>query len=214
MGKYRLWLHHQEVGRRLREQIATYEQERERVQRMAPSHPTTLPDTSNPLVRALLDYTGRGGALGRAPGSRISGTPATGGDADPQPARPAELNRGMAAGTGPSGSVPPSGSTPTAPLSPTGRTTPPQASAAPAASDPIAAQLAARAAQMPADPLEAMRTLAQAQGRDPQGPAQPPTTGPSGPVPAPPSGQATPNQPAPPEGNTAGEWWQRFRTQS
>lgn len=194
MGKYRLWLHHQEVGRRLREQIATYEQERERVQRMAPSHPTTLPDTSNPLVRALLDYTGRGGALGRAPGSRISGTPATGSDADPQPARPAELNLGVAA------------STPTAPLSPTGRPQPPQASAAPAASDPIAAQLAARAAQMPADPLEAMRNLAQSQGRDPQGPPQPPA--PSGP------GQAAPNTPATPEGNTAGEWWQRFRTQS
>jgi hypothetical protein len=204
MGKYRLWLHHQEVGRRLREQIATYEQERERVQRMAPSHPTTLPDTSNPLVRALLDFTGRGGALGRAPGSRISGTPATGSDADPQPARPAELNLGMAAGTGPSGS------TPTAPLSPTGRPQSPQASAAPAANDPIAAQLAARAAQMPADPLEAMRTLAQSQGRDPQGPPQPPATGPgsSGP------GQAAPNAPATPEGNTAGEWWQRFRTQS
>jgi hypothetical protein len=192
MGKYRLWLHHQEVGRRLREQIATYEQERERVQRMAPSHPTTLPDTSNPLVRALLDFTGRGGALGRAPGSRISGTPSTGSDADPQPARPAELNLGVAA------------STPTAPLTPTGQTPSPRASAAPAANDPIAAQLAARAAQMPADPLEAMRTLAQAQSRDPQGPAQPP----------PPPGQAQPNSSAAPEGNTAGEWWQRFRTQS
>src|ERR671934_200452 len=86
MGKYRLWLHHQEVGRRLREQIATHEQERERVQRMAPSHPTTLPDTANPLVRALLDYTGRGGTLGRAVGGRISGVASDGAPQQRQPA--------------------------------------------------------------------------------------------------------------------------------
>jgi hypothetical protein len=193
MGKYKQWLHHQEVGRRLREQIATYEQERERVQRMAPSHPTTLPDTSNPLVRALLDYTGRGGTLGRAAGARLSGTPSSGSDADPQQPRPAELTGGAAT------------SMPAAPQPPTGPQFVKQVPAAPAAAasdDPIAAQLAARAAEMPADPLDAMRALAQSQSRDTQG--QPPaSTRP---------GQAPPNAPAAPEGNTTGEWWQRFRT--
>ena len=194
MGKYKQWLHHQEVGRRLREQIATYEQERERVQRMAPSHPTTLPDTSNPLVRALLDYTGRGGTLGRAAGARLSGTPSTGNDADPQQPRPAELTGGVAP------SMPAA-----APLPPTGPRFTEQAQAAPAATatdDPIAAQLAARAAAMPADPLEAMRALAQSQSRDASG--QPPAS--------PRPEQAPPNAPNAPEGNTTGEWWQRFRT--
>ena len=195
MGKYKQWLHHQEVGRRLREQISTYEQERERVQRMAPSHPTTLPDTSNPLVRALLDFTGRGGTLGRAAGARISGAPVAGSDADPQQPRPAELTGRVVA------------STPTAPATPTGPVITQQAQIVPAASatdDPIVAQLAARAAQMPADPLEAMRALAQSQSREI--PGQPP-------VGVPPE-SASPNGPTTPEGNTTGEWWQRFRTPS
>ena len=63
MGKYKQWLHHQEVGRRLRDQIANLEQERERVQKMAPGHPTTLPDTDNPLIAALLTYTRQGNSL-------------------------------------------------------------------------------------------------------------------------------------------------------
>ena len=57
MGKYKQWLHHQEIGRRLRDQINTLEQERARVQKMAPSHPTTLPELENPLIAALLAYT-------------------------------------------------------------------------------------------------------------------------------------------------------------
>lgn len=63
MGKYKQWLHHQEVGRRLRDQIANLEQERQRVQKMAPGHPTTLPDTDNPLIAALLTYTRQGNSL-------------------------------------------------------------------------------------------------------------------------------------------------------
>lgn len=194
MGKYKQWLHHQEVGRRLREQIATHEQERERVQRMAPSHATTLPDTANPLVRALLDYTGRGGTLGRAVSGRISGVAGASGDADPQQRQPAVTPSAAAT------------MQPTAPLnvSPSGFAAPQAASAPPAASpaDPIAAQLAAQAAQMPADPLAAMRALAQAQARDAQ--AQPPAN--------PAAGMPAADAPAAPEGNTTGEWWQRFRS--
>ena len=63
MGKYKQWLHHQEIGRRLRDQINTLEQERARVQKMAPSHPTTLPELENPLIAALLSYTRAGNKL-------------------------------------------------------------------------------------------------------------------------------------------------------
>lgn len=181
MGKYKQWLHHQEVGRRLREQIATHEQERERVQRMAPSHPTTLPDTANPLVRALLDYTGRGGTLGRASSAKIGG--------EPQQRPPA--TSAFAAQL----------SVPAAPATPTGSSAPPQASAAPApADDPVVARLAATAAQTPADPLEAMRRLAQSQTP----PSQPP------------GAPATPSDPHPaaPPSNPAGEWWNRSHTPS
>src|SRR6185312_1383516 len=63
MGKYKQWLHHQEIGRRLRDQINTLEQERARVQQMAPTHPTSLPDLDNPLIAALLAYTRAGNKL-------------------------------------------------------------------------------------------------------------------------------------------------------
>ncbi len=193
MGKYKQWLHHQEVGRRLREQIATHEQERERVQRMAPSHPTTLPDTNNPLVRALLDYTGRGGTLGRAVGVRTAS--ASGGDAEPQQRQPARLT-GAAA-------------TPAAPVAPAGASAPAQAPRpAPAvmpSDNPVVAQLTAQAAQMPANPLDAMRALAQSQARDAQAAPADLAAGPPAP---------SPNQPPVPEADSAGEWWQRFRSQS
>lgn len=198
MGKYKQWLHHQEVGRRLREQIATHEQERERVQRMAPSHPTTLPDTNNPLVRALLDYTGRGGTLGRAVGARPGaavGASAGGSDADPHQRQPARLSDAAPSGAAPSTLA--------------GISAPAQASRPPAATpndNPIVAQLAAQAAQMPADPLAAMRALAQSQAAAaPQGP---PAT------PVPPQAAPAPTPPPAPEADSAGEWWQRFRTQS
>ncbi len=54
MGKYKQWLHHQEVGARLRDEIAAHEAERERVLKLAPTKPTSLPDVSNPLIAALL----------------------------------------------------------------------------------------------------------------------------------------------------------------
>lgn len=193
MGKYKQWLHHQEVGRRLREQIATHEQERERVQRMAPSHATTLPDTSNPLVRALLDYTGRGGTLGRAAGGRISGVAGATSDAEPQQRQPAGMTSAGAT------------MQPTAPLTlPSTGAPAPQASVPPAAAsaDPIAALLAAQAAQTPADPLEAMRALAQAQARENQ--SQPPAN---------PAGTPSAAAPTAPEGNTTGEWWKSFRSE-
>src|SRR5580765_7537413 len=63
MGKYKQWLHHQEIGRRLRDQINTLEQERARVQKMAPAHPTSLPNLDNPIVTALLSYTSSGNKL-------------------------------------------------------------------------------------------------------------------------------------------------------
>ena len=60
MGKYKLWLHHQEIGRRLRDQINTLEVERTRVQKMAPTQQTSLPETDNPIVTALLAFTQNG----------------------------------------------------------------------------------------------------------------------------------------------------------
>lgn len=57
MGKYKQWLHHQEVGARLRDEIAAHEAERERVLKLAPTRQTSLPDVSNPLIAALLGQT-------------------------------------------------------------------------------------------------------------------------------------------------------------
>src|SRR6476469_8523554 len=88
MGKYKQWLHHQEVGRRLRDQIASLEQERERVQKMAPTHPTTLPELDNPIVASLLAYTRQGNALNRGADPRAGFTQQRA-DADPEPGRPA-----------------------------------------------------------------------------------------------------------------------------
>src|SRR5215467_347065 len=63
MGKYKQCLHHQEIGRRLRDQINTLEQERGRVQKMAPTHSTALPNLDNPIISALLDFTRQGNKL-------------------------------------------------------------------------------------------------------------------------------------------------------
>ncbi len=186
MGKYKQWLHHQEVGRRLREQISTYESERERVQRMAPSHPTTLPDTTNPLIRALLDYTSRGNMLGRA----VKGT------GESQQRQPAEI----APTADRAASVPnrPAAPPPSLAGAPTFTAQVSMPPAAPVATDnPIVARLAANAAAMPADPLEAMRQLAQ-QSHD----AAPPASGAS----------PTPSE-APSAAESQSEWWQRYRSQ-
>jgi hypothetical protein len=57
MGKYKQWLHHQEVGARLRDEIAAHEAEREQVLKLAPAKATPLPDRSNPIIAALLGQT-------------------------------------------------------------------------------------------------------------------------------------------------------------
>src|SRR5579859_5595083 len=139
MGKYKQWLHHQEIGRRLRDQINTLEQERARVQKMAPSHPTSLPQLENPLIAALLAYTKSGNKLSNIDVIKAA-MPKLG--PDPDQRRPA----GSAA-------------TPVAPslAAPV---------AAQGGDNAVVASLLARAEQMPADPLEQMRELSRAGDRD------------------------------------------------
>jgi len=86
MGKYKQWLHHQEIGRRLRDQINTLEQERARVQKMAPAKTTSLPDLDNPIVTALLSYTSSGNKLSNIDVIKAA-MPAL--DSDPDQRRPA-----------------------------------------------------------------------------------------------------------------------------
>jgi hypothetical protein len=133
MGKYKQWLHHQEVGRRLRDQIASLEQERERVQKMAPTHPTTLPELDNPIVSSLIAYTRQGGALNRGADPRAGYAQARM-DSDPEPSRPA------------SGSP----------------TTAAPAATSAAARSTVVASLQARADQMPSDPQAQVSDLARA----------------------------------------------------
>jgi hypothetical protein len=85
MGKYKQWLHHQEVGARLRDEIAAHEAERERVLKLAPPKETPLPDISNPVIAALLGQAALTKAseasaarAGRNGGS-TTGVPTTGG---------------------------------------------------------------------------------------------------------------------------------------
>lgn len=68
MGKYKQWLHHQEVGARLRDEIAAYEAERERVLKLAPNRAAPLPDLSNPIIAALLGH----GLLSQAPVEQVT----------------------------------------------------------------------------------------------------------------------------------------------
>jgi hypothetical protein len=98
MGKYKQWLHHQEVGRRLRDQIASLEQERERVQKMAPTHPTTLPDLDNAIIASLLAYTRQGNSLNRG-GDPRSAFGQNRADADPERSRPAPAHLASATAT-------------------------------------------------------------------------------------------------------------------
>jgi hypothetical protein len=89
MGKYKQWLRHQEIGRRLRDQINTLEQERARVQQMAPAHPTSLPELENPLIAALLAYTRAGNKISNIDVIKAAmpdiGPPVTGGGAGSTP---------------------------------------------------------------------------------------------------------------------------------
>lgn len=134
MGKYKLWLHHQEIGRRLRDQISTLEQERTRVQKMAPAHATSLPELENPVITALLSYTQAGNRLSNIDVIQAAMPPL---DNDPDQRQPALSGATTAV------------SSATAPVA-----------AAPAADEAVVARLLARAEQMSGDPLEQMQALA------------------------------------------------------
>lgn len=139
MGKYKQWLHHQEIGRRLRDQINTLEQERARVQKMAPSHPTTLPDLDNPLIAALLNYTKQGNRLSDIDPIKAA-MPVM--ESDPDQRQPVTSTGAAAAPIA-------------APFA--------QASKSDAA---VVSSLLARAEQIPADPLDQMRELSRARELD------------------------------------------------
>jgi hypothetical protein len=155
MGKYKQWLHHQEIGRRLRDQINTLEQERARVQKMAPARPTSLPELDNPIITALLSYTGSGNKLSNIDVIKAA-MPAL--DSDPDQRRPAHSTAASASGVA------------YAPASDVSRMTPPAAE-----NEAVVASLLARAEQMPTDPMEQMRQLSherEAKGSTSQGSAQ------------------------------------------
>jgi hypothetical protein len=143
MGKYKQWLHHQEIGRRLRDQINTYEQERARVQKMAPVSATPLPELENPVIAALLNYTRAGNKL-----SNIDVIKAAMPKMDPdlEQRRPA----------------------PSAATNAPGEETA-QVRRAPA-NDAVVAGLQARADSMPADPLGQARGQSAQPGRPNAGP--------------------------------------------
>jgi hypothetical protein len=134
MGKYKLWLHHQEIGRRLRDQINTLDQERGRVQKMAPGQPAPLPETANPIITALLSYTEAGHKLSNIDVIKAAMPKLDGG---PDQLKPA-----------------PSAATPFSAAA---------ASAAPVADQAVVASLLARADQLPSDPLEEMQQLSRSQ---------------------------------------------------
>lgn len=137
MGKYKQWLHHQEIGRRLRDQINTLEQERSRIQKMAPSHPTSLPDLENPLIAALLNYTKQGNRLSDIDPIKAA-LPVM--ETDPDQRQPVR-----SAGTA---AAPSASAAPSAPAS--------------ASDSTVVTSLLARAQQIPSDPLDQMRELSRA----------------------------------------------------
>ncbi|HEX8996967.1 MAG TPA: hypothetical protein VF812_13140 [Ktedonobacterales bacterium] len=141
MGKYKLWLHHQEIGRRLRDQINTLDQERGRVQKMAPDHPAPLPDTENPIITALLSYTEAGHKLSNIDVIKAAMPKLDGGPDQLQPA--------------PSPTMTYNGS---------------RAAQAPVADQAVVASLLARAEQLPSDPLEEMQQLSRSQEARPAAP--------------------------------------------
>ncbi|HLZ22004.1 MAG TPA: hypothetical protein VKQ30_07770 [Ktedonobacterales bacterium] len=135
MGKYKQWLHHQEIGRRLRDQINTLEQERARVQKMAPSHPTALPDLENPLIAALLAYTKQGNRLSDIDPIKAALPVMV---TDPDQRQPVTSAGAAAAPI----------AAPSKPAS--------------ASDSAVVSSLLARAEQIPADPLDQMRELSRA----------------------------------------------------
>lgn len=162
MGKYKQWLHHQEVGRRLRDQITNLEQERDRIQKMAPGHPTTLPDLDNPVIASLVAFTRQGNSLGQVGGP----PPITG------------VAQGDSYSSGFS------------------HPTPAIATSASSLVDPsVLESLLARADEMPVDPLEQVRALADSQD-----------IGQSNGAGSQPGGDASPDA-----SDSVGGWWQRYR---
>lgn len=153
MGKYKQWLQHQEVGRRLREQISIIDQERARVQQMAPAHATSLPDLDNPIITALLAFTRAGNKL-----SSVDVIKAAMPDLGPDPVKGSHTP-GTAAFANRAGVAQPSPAT-----RPAGA---PASSSA--TSEAISATLQARADKMSSDPLSQMQSLSRAQD---QGAAQ------------------------------------------
>lgn len=133
MGKYKLWLHHQEIGRRLRDQINTLDQERGRVQSMAPDHPAPLPETDNPIITALLSYTEAGHKLSNIDVIKAAMPKLDGG---PDQLQPAPSSTTIASN---------------------------RAAQAPVADQAVVASLLARAEQIPSDPLEEMQQLSRSQ---------------------------------------------------
>lgn len=131
MGKYKLWLHHQEIGRRLRDQINTLEQERGRVQKMTPDQSAPLPDGDNPIIGALRAFTDSGHKLSNIDVIKAA-MPKL--DGEPEQRQPAP-------------SVATAAQRSAAPV-------------APAADSAVVASLQARADQIPSDPLEQMRRMA------------------------------------------------------
>ncbi len=136
MGKYKLWLHHQEIGRRLRDQINTLEQERGRVQKMTANHSAPLPDVDNPIITALRAYTDSGHQLSNIDVIKAA-MPKL--DGDPEQRQPAA----SVATAAPRSAAP----------------------VAPATDSAVVASLLARAEQIPSDPLEQMRQMAVSRDR-------------------------------------------------
>ncbi|HEU0026201.1 MAG TPA: hypothetical protein VFQ25_03720 [Ktedonobacterales bacterium] len=131
MGKYKLWLHHQEIGRRLRDQINTLEQERGRVQKMTPDQSAPLPEIDNPIIAALRSFTESGHQLSNIDVIKAAMPKLDGGPEQRQPA-------------------------PSVATAATGSATP----TASAGGSGVVASLLARAEQIPSDPLEQMRRMA------------------------------------------------------
>lgn len=193
MGKYKLWLHHQEIGRRLREQINTFELERGRVQKMAPTHATSLPETDNPIITALLSYTQAGNRLSNIDIIKAAMPPL---DPDLDQRRPAFSGATTAAATTPGAGTPGAGANGARGVS--------APRVAPAADEAVVARLLARAEQMPGDPLEQMQALSRAsESRDSGAPGEQAVSTPSAT-----SAQASQTSASAQGVDSVGGWWQ------
>ena len=193
MGKYKLWLHHQEIGRRLREQINTFELERGRVQKMAPTHATSLPETDNPIITALLSYTQAGNRLSNIDIIKAAMPPL---DPDLDQRRPAFSGATTAAAMTPGAGIPGNGANGSRGVS--------APMVAPAADEAVVARLLARAEQMPGDPLAQMQALSRAsESRDSGATGEQAVSTPSAT-----SAQASQTSASAQSVDSVGGWWQ------